>query len=119
MRRSRAWLLIASLSPVPRSRRLKARWRSEEHTSELQSLAELVCRLLLEKNNQADTPDVVYLEGVWVNPSARSQGIGRKCLRQLCQDLLTRTMSVCVLVNEENERTHTFYRMCNFKMRGI
>src|SRR5205823_11113929 len=28
-----------------------ARTRSEEHTSELQSLAYLVCRLLLEKNN--------------------------------------------------------------------
>src|SRR5205823_6923639 len=27
--------------------------RSEEHTSELQSLAYLVCRLLLEKNNNA------------------------------------------------------------------
>src|SRR2546425_6961986 len=26
-----------------------AQWRSEEHTSELQSLAYLVCRLLLEK----------------------------------------------------------------------
>src|SRR2546423_9024554 len=26
-------------------------WRSEEHTSELQSLAYLVCRLLLEKKN--------------------------------------------------------------------
>src|SRR2546425_5937236 len=32
------------------------RWRSEEHTSELQSLAYLVCRLLLEKKkkNKAD-----------------------------------------------------------------
>src|SRR5205823_13170902 len=28
-------------------------WRSEEHTSELQSLAYLVCRLLLEKKNKA------------------------------------------------------------------
>src|SRR2546423_9979697 len=28
--------------------------RSEEHTSELQSLAYLVCRLLLEKKNHAD-----------------------------------------------------------------
>src|SRR5687767_9508041 len=27
-------------------------WRSEEHTSELQSLAYLVCRLLLEKKNE-------------------------------------------------------------------
>src|SRR5947207_9931163 len=30
------------------------RERSEEHTSELQSHSELVCRLLLEKKNQAD-----------------------------------------------------------------
>src|SRR2546425_4937865 len=29
--------------------------RSEEHTSELQSLAYLVCRLLLEKKKQQDT----------------------------------------------------------------
>src|SRR5687767_15638989 len=29
--------------------------RSEEHTSELQSLAYLVCRLLLEKKNNDDT----------------------------------------------------------------
>src|SRR2546423_9741609 len=31
--------------------------RSEEHTSELQSLAYLVCRLLLEKKNNHETPD--------------------------------------------------------------
>src|SRR3712207_8379688 len=30
---------------------LKAEWRSEEHTSELQSRQYLVCRLLLEKKN--------------------------------------------------------------------
>src|SRR5438105_8074076 len=28
-------------------------WRSEEHTSELQSRVELVCRLLLEKKNRS------------------------------------------------------------------
>src|SRR5690242_21577884 len=33
-------------------RRRDARVRSEEHTSELQSHVNLVCRLLLEKNNQ-------------------------------------------------------------------
>src|SRR5260370_26425746 len=31
---------------------LLARWRSEEHTSELQSHLNLVCRLLLEKKNK-------------------------------------------------------------------
>src|SRR5690606_40136120 len=32
-------------------------WRSEEHTSELQSRENLVCRLLLEKKNECSTPD--------------------------------------------------------------
>src|SRR5687767_5754978 len=41
--------------------------RSEEHTSELQSLAYLVCRLLLEKKNQSatsrqNTKDQVYAQ---------------------------------------------------------
>src|SRR3989441_5168266 len=38
-----------ALPPTRRAKRIKQ--RSEEHTSELQSLAYLVCRLLLEKKN--------------------------------------------------------------------
>src|SRR2546425_8713761 len=37
-----------------RPMRTSMRWRSEEHTSELQSLAYLVCRLLLEKKKKKD-----------------------------------------------------------------
>src|ERR1041384_8651316 len=33
-------------------------WRSEEHTSELQSLAYLVCRLLLEKKKKTQKTDI-------------------------------------------------------------
>src|SRR5205823_13280824 len=63
-----AALTASWVSDLPRRRRLRrsgrltsttrtpsaARWtaRSEEHTSELQSLAYLVCRLLLEKKNK-------------------------------------------------------------------
>src|SRR5205823_14801150 len=39
-----------SVSRMPSS--YAAQWRSEEHTSELQSLAYLVCRLLLEKKKK-------------------------------------------------------------------
>src|SRR2546430_13071189 len=39
------------LRPDARGRRHRARQRSEEHTSELQSQSNLVCRLLLEKKN--------------------------------------------------------------------
>src|SRR5258706_13648582 len=52
-----AWrgLAIDSTSAPTRARyRRSARsWRSEEHTSELQSLTNLVCRLLLEKKYAA------------------------------------------------------------------
>src|SRR2546426_6481514 len=44
-----AWMAVAALGTAPR-RGLQHRWsRSEEHTSELQSPCNLVCRLLLEK----------------------------------------------------------------------
>jgi uncharacterized protein len=76
-------------------------------------------KLVFKADIQADTPDVIYLEGVWVSPVERGKGIGRKCMRQLSRDLLSRSKSVCVLVNEDNARAHTFYRMCNFKMRGV
>src|SRR5262249_61378372 len=55
---------VATRSPAMNSMRLPSReklgvWaqraRSEEHTSELQSLTNLVCRLLLEKKKNKDT----------------------------------------------------------------
>src|SRR2546425_5249005 len=70
-RRSRQWLYLRAYRPcaVPASacagalRRVWDRgWRgsgrSEEHTSELQSLAYLVCRLLLEKKKKSTTTEV-------------------------------------------------------------
>src|ERR1035438_2994103 len=47
-----AWITISGLSPAwtLSTARNRISSRSEEHTSELQSLRHLVCRLLLEKN---------------------------------------------------------------------
>src|SRR2546430_13993126 len=44
--------LIISSSPVDPSGNLTTSIRSEEHTSELQSQSNLVCRLLLEKKKE-------------------------------------------------------------------
>src|SRR5687767_1158412 len=46
-------------SLLGRARRRGARARSEEHTSELQSLAYLVCRLLLEKKKIAAREELI------------------------------------------------------------
>lgn len=74
-------------------------------------------RLIFKADIQADTPDAVYLEGVYVHPAKRGRGFGRHCLSQLAQHLLTRTKSICVLVSEENYSAHSFYRLANFKRR--
>src|SRR2546430_5691502 len=54
-RSSRNWLTLAgSMASTTGPSRLNS--RSEEHTSELQSQSNLVCRLLLEKKNKTETP---------------------------------------------------------------
>src|SRR2546425_3725984 len=55
--------------PSPRgcprgSRRPRAAARSEEHTSELQSLAYLVCRLLLEKKKNPNVREAQVHRGI-------------------------------------------------------
>lgn len=73
-------------------------------------------QLVFKADIQADTPDVIYLEGVYVAPEHRGNGIGRKCMSQLTRELLKRTDSVCVLVNEDNTKAQELYRSSNFKM---
>src|SRR5438270_9782391 len=51
------------------ARRVDARRRSEEHTSELQSQSNLVCRLLLEKKNTMTK----LLPRTWRSYSAQTQ----------------------------------------------
>src|ERR1039457_6187855 len=51
-------------------RRTQPCFRSEEHTSELQSPCNLVCRLLLEKKKKSDPPSRSPLH--WVSPRPRA-----------------------------------------------
>src|SRR2546428_8391205 len=54
---------IAATSTIPaRTKNLDNLRRSEEHTSELQSRSDLVCRLLLEKKNQRPHIRTVLLD---------------------------------------------------------
>src|SRR5256886_11586854 len=50
--------------------------RSEEHTSELQSQSNLVCRLLLEKK-KAYTPSTMPLNTAWASASRRRSVVVR------------------------------------------
>src|SRR5438552_14913622 len=50
--RSRTWKKRATFKPATIRTLWPSQWRSEEHTSELQSPDHLVCRLLLEKKKK-------------------------------------------------------------------
>ena len=72
-------------------------------------------RLIFKTDIQAETSEVVYLEGIYVSPEERGSGFGRKCLSQICRTLLDKTESICLLTNEENEKANAFYRLCGFR----
>src|SRR2546428_4599036 len=59
------------LNRRPRERRKAKRSRSEEHTSELQSRSDLVCRLLLEKKKKVQINLMVSLIVEHIHPIMR------------------------------------------------
>lgn len=75
-------------------------------------------RLIFKAEVITDTSAVAYLEGVWVDPQDRGQGIGSNCMSQLGRDLLTRSSSVCLLVNENSEGARACYKRAGYKLIG-
>ena len=71
--------------------------------------------LLFKADIISDTREVIYLEGVWTNEKFRGTGHGINCMSQLATELLQRTTSVTLLVDERNVRAQTFYRKCGFR----
>jgi hypothetical protein len=76
-------------------------------------------RLVFKAEVYAETPQTAYLEGVYVAPELRGAGHGLRCLSQLSRNLLRRTGSVCLLVNELNDPARAFYRKAGFRQRAV
>jgi predicted GNAT family acetyltransferase len=74
-------------------------------------------RLIFKADVISETPQVIYLEGVYVNPQERGKGFGVRCMSQLGQTLLARADSLCVLVNEQSQRAQAFFEHAGFKLR--
>lgn len=75
-------------------------------------------RLIFKADVVAETPEVAYLEGIYVNPEERNQGYGLRCVSQLTRTLLERTTSVCLLVNEQNRRAQSMYKKAGYTLRA-
>ncbi|HKQ99565.1 MAG TPA: GNAT family N-acetyltransferase [Pyrinomonadaceae bacterium] len=76
-------------------------------------------RLVFKADVISDTAEVIYLEGIYVAAEERGKGYGLRCLSQLSRQLLARTKSVCLLVNELNKTAHSFYQKAGYKMAGL
>ena len=63
----------------------------------------------------AETDQAAYLEGVYVAPELRGQGIGPKCLAEVTLELLDRVDRVCLLSNVDFTGAHRAYRKAGFK----
>jgi ribosomal protein S18 acetylase RimI-like enzyme len=75
-------------------------------------------RLMFKADVITDTPEVVYLEGVWVDPAERGKGNGFRCMSQLSREFLMRTRRICLLVNESFDAAQRFYKKAGFKVAG-
>jgi uncharacterized protein len=75
-------------------------------------------RLIFKADIVADTPDGIYVEGVYVSSEERGKGYGLRCLSQLSRNLLARTKSICLLVNERNWKAQAFYLSAGYKLRA-
>jgi len=75
-------------------------------------------RLIFKADIIAETPEVKYVEGVWVAPEQRGRGYGLRCLSQLSRELLARSGAVTLLVNEKAPEAVSFYRRAGYKLRS-
>jgi len=64
------------------------------------------------------TPEVNYLEGIWLCEDRRNENLGTRLMSELMRRLLEDTKSICLLVNETNEFAQGFYRKCGFHFRA-
>ncbi|HYK19231.1 MAG TPA: GNAT family N-acetyltransferase [Pyrinomonadaceae bacterium] len=64
------------------------------------------------------TPEVVYLEGIWLREDCRNKNIGIRLMSELMRRLLEHARSICLLVNETNKLAQGFYRKCGFHFRA-
>ncbi len=75
-------------------------------------------QLVFKADVVSDTPECVYIEGLYVDPLERRKGHGLACLSQMTRRLLERAGAVCALANEQNLGAQALLAKAGFKLRG-
>jgi uncharacterized protein len=72
-------------------------------------------RLMFKADVIGETPDVAYLEGIYVHPEERRKGYGSRSLSQLSALLLAQKKSICLTANDRNKIAVAFYTKVGFE----
>jgi ribosomal protein S18 acetylase RimI-like enzyme len=75
-------------------------------------------KLIFKADVISDTPEQIYIEGVYLNPQERGKGYGVRFVSQLSRCLLAKTRSVSLLVNEKDQVAQACYRKAGYKECG-
>ena len=73
-------------------------------------------RLILKLDVMTATPEVAYLESLWVAPEERGKGYGSRFINQVGEHLLEHSASVCLLAQEENHTAHLLYWKAGYEV---
>ena len=76
-------------------------------------------KLVFKADVVAETPEVNYLEGIYVAPEKRGIGLAADCLSQLSRILLEKVRHVCLLSNENFQPAHRAYTKAGFKSKDV
>jgi predicted GNAT family acetyltransferase len=82
-------------------------WVSTEHGT-----------IVFKAEVMVETPENIYLEGIWVDEAQRGHGLGLRCLSQLSRQLLSKSKSISLLVNKKDEKAQSLYRKAGYKFRS-
>jgi len=72
-------------------------------------------QLVFKTDVVAQTPEVAYLEGVYVHAEQRRKGYGLRCLTQLSAVLLGRSRSICLTANDRNKSAIALYKKAGYQ----
>jgi uncharacterized protein len=72
-------------------------------------------KLVFKADIVAETDETIYLEGIYVSPEYRGQGVAPACLSKLCAGLLRRVENICLLSNIEFKAAHKSFEKAGFR----
>jgi GNAT superfamily N-acetyltransferase len=72
-------------------------------------------KLIFKADIIAETSDVIYLEGIYVAPEYRGQGVGSSCLSKLSLELLNRVQHISLLSNVDFKGAHRSFLKAGYK----